>query len=119
MDKQISMISKTSQPHLRNIGNRKFLGQVSAETSVHSFVKSKINYYNVILFGIPKDQINKLQLVLNTAARVVTLARSYNCCYEIAAPVTCILRYYFYDMCPRNTSIAEPRDAWGPLRCQG
>ena len=117
MDKQISMITKTSQPHLRNIGNRKFLGQVSA--SVHSFVKSKIDYYNVILFGIPKDQINKLQLVLNTAARVVNLARPYNCCYEIAAPVTCILTYYFYGMSTRNTSIAKPRDAWGPLRCQG
>jgi len=72
------MISKTSQPHLRNIGNiRKFLGQVSAETSVHSFVKSNIDYYNV-LCGIPKGPINKLQLVLNTAARAVTLARKYD-----------------------------------------
>ena len=37
MDKHISMISETSQLHLRNIGNiRKFLGQGSAGTSVHS-----------------------------------------------------------------------------------
>ena len=100
---------------------RKFLGQGSAETSVHSFVKCKIDYCDVLLFGIPKDQINKLQLVLNTVARVVTLARKYDhiTCYEIAAPVTCILTYYFYDMSARNTSIAEPRDAWGPIRCQG
>ena len=43
--KHISIIRKTSQHHLRNLGNvRKFLDQGSAETSVHSFFTSKIDY---------------------------------------------------------------------------
>ena len=32
----------------------------------------------MLLFGLPKYQIDKLRLVLNTAARVVTLARKYD-----------------------------------------
>ena len=63
-DKHISMKFKTSQHHLRNIGNiKKFLDQASAETLVHSFVTSKIDYCNALLFGLPKYQLNRLQLV--------------------------------------------------------
>ena len=47
-----------------NIGNiTKFLDQASAETLVHSFVTSKIDYCNALLFGLPKYQLNRLQLV--------------------------------------------------------
>ena len=61
MDKYTSMICKTSQHHLQNRGKiRKFLDQGSAETLVHSFVTSKI----VLLFGLPKYLISRLQLVL-------------------------------------------------------
>ena len=71
IDKHISMICKTSQHHLRNIGNiREFLDQGSAETLVHSFVPSKI-------------EISRLHLVLNSAALVVTLA----CKYDHRTPV--------------------------------
>ena len=78
MDKHVSVICKTSQHHLQNIGNiRKFLDHGSAETLVHSFVTSKIDCCNGLLFGLPKYQINRLQLVLNTVARVVTLACKY------------------------------------------
>ena len=78
MDKHISMMCKTSQHHLRNIGNiRGFLDKGSAETLVHSFVTSKIDYCNALFFGLPKYQINRLHLVLNTAARVVTPAYKY------------------------------------------
>ena len=64
MDKhKFTMICKTSQHHLRNIGNiKKFLDQVSAKTLVHSFVTSIINYCNALLFGLPKYQSNRLQL---------------------------------------------------------
>ena len=79
MDKHTSMICKTSQHHLWNIRKiLKFLDPSSAETLVHSFVTSKIDYCNALLFGLPKYQINRLQLVLNTAALVVTLALKYD-----------------------------------------
>ena len=70
---------RASRHRLRNIGNiREFLDQGSAETLVHCFVTSKIDYCNALLFGLPKYQINRLHLVLNTAARVVTLAYKYD-----------------------------------------
>ena len=79
IDKHNSMICKTSQHHLRNIGNiREFLDQGSAETLFHSFVTSKIDNCNALLFGLPKYEIIRLHLVLNSAALVVTLARKYD-----------------------------------------
>ena len=75
-DKHIRMICKTSQYHLCNMRNiRKFSDQCSANTLVHSFVTSNIDYCNAFLFGLPKYQISRLQLVVNTAVRVVTLTR--------------------------------------------
>ena len=60
-----------SDYHLRNIGKvRKYLDESPTETLIHAFVTSKY-------------QINSLQLVLNTAARVVT----HTCKYEHITPV--------------------------------
>ena len=44
----------------------------SATTLVHSFVASCIDYCNAVLAGAPKATTNKLQRVLNAAARVVS-----------------------------------------------
>ena len=57
---------------------RKYLDEGSAETLVHAFVSSKLDYCNSLLFGLPKCLINRLQLVHNTAARVVTCTRKYD-----------------------------------------
>jgi len=43
----------------------------SAATLVYSFVASRIDYCNAVLAGAPKATTNKLQRVLNAAARVV------------------------------------------------
>ena len=52
---------KTILAHLRNIGNiTKFLDQGSAETLVHSFVTSKIDYI-IMLFCLDLYLINILQ----------------------------------------------------------
>ena len=56
MDKHIYLVwyvkpPKTILARLRNIGNiRKFLDQGSAETLVHSFVTSKIDYIVMLFF---------------------------------------------------------------------
>ena len=61
LDKYISIVCKSSQHHLRNIGNiRKYLDHGSAETLVHSFVTSEIGYCNARLLGRPKYQINRM-----------------------------------------------------------
>ena len=71
-NEQISKICKSSHYHLRNIGKiRKYLDESSTEPLIHAFVASKLDYCNAFLNGLPKYQINRLQLVLNTAACVV------------------------------------------------
>ena len=78
-DHHITAICKTSQYHLTNVTrNRKHLDEASTETLVHAFVSSILDHCNVLIHGLPKYQLNRLQLVLNTAARVVTCTRKYD-----------------------------------------
>ncbi len=49
-----------------------------AEKLVHAFVTSRLDYCNALLGGCPASSINKLQIVQNTAARVLTRSRKYD-----------------------------------------
>ena len=51
---------------------RRSLDQESAATLVHAFVTSRVDYCNTLLAGAPKVTTDKLQRVLNAAARVLT-----------------------------------------------
>ena len=42
------------------------------ETLVHAFITSRVDYCNTLLAGAPKVTTDKLQRVLNAAARVLT-----------------------------------------------
>ena len=55
--------------NLRRI--RKYLDQTNAETLVHAFISSKIDYCNGLLYGVPDRQIMKLQRIQNACARLV------------------------------------------------
>ena len=50
---------------------RKFLSEDSTKILIHVFVASHIDYCNSLPFGIPQYQIDRLQNVLNAAARLV------------------------------------------------
>jgi len=43
----------------------------AAKTVVNSFVVSRLDYCNSLLAGVPQYQLNRLQAVINTAARLV------------------------------------------------
>ena len=47
----------------------------TAKTLVHAFVTSKLDNCNALSYGLPKYKIQRLQYVLNSAARLVTLSR--------------------------------------------
>ena len=65
--------------HLRNISKiRKYLTEEATETRVHTFVSSKLDYCNPLLYGLPKHMISRLQSVQNTAARIVTLTKKFD-----------------------------------------
>ena len=49
-----------------------FLSKNDAEKLIHAFVTFRLDYCNDVLSGYPDKALNKLQLVLNTAARILT-----------------------------------------------
>ncbi len=77
-ENHISNVTKTAFFHLRNIAKlRNMLSVSDAEKLVHAFMTSRLDYCNALLGGCPASSINKLQIVQNTAARVLTRSRKY------------------------------------------
>ena len=56
---------------------RTYLDRESAEAIIHAFVTTNLDYCNAILHGLPKALLNRLQLVQNRAARIVTFTKKY------------------------------------------
>ena len=73
MEKQVNSVCRACYTKLRQISYiRPYLTTSATKTLVHSLVTSKLDYCNVLLSGLPKTTLNKLQTVQNTAARIVT-----------------------------------------------
>ncbi len=49
-----------------------------AEKLVHAFMTTRLDYCNALLVDCPASSINKLQIVQNAAARVLTRSRKYD-----------------------------------------
>ena len=63
---------------LTNIGKiRSYLDRESTEAIIHAFVTTNLDYCNAILYGLPKVLLNRLQLVQNRAARIVTFTKTH------------------------------------------
>ena len=77
MNDHITSICKSSYFHLRNIGAiRPYLTSEIAAQVIHSFVTSKLDYCNSLLYGLPDKSLFRLQKVQNTAIRIITLCNS-------------------------------------------
>jgi len=73
LDRHVSVVSASGFYWLWQLGRwRRSLDTQSAATLVHSFVSSRIDYCNAVLAGAPKVTTDKLQRVMNAAARVIT-----------------------------------------------
>ena len=77
LEKHVMNTCKTAFYHLRNIAKiRNCLSQDNAETLVHAFISSKLDFCNALLYGLPQSVIDRLRYVQNCAARLVTRTRS-------------------------------------------
>ncbi|KAF7648422.1 hypothetical protein LDENG_00157170, partial [Lucifuga dentata] len=69
-------VAKSAFYHLKNISKvRSFLSLSNTERLVHAFITSRLDYCNALLSGLPQNTINHLQLIQNSAARVLTRTR--------------------------------------------
>ena len=75
----VNQIIKTSYFHLRRISKiRPHLDQATTAKVIQSMVTSRLDYNNAILTGAAKHNINRLQIVQNNAARLLTRTKSYD-----------------------------------------
>ena len=68
---------------------RKYLSRRSIETLIHSFVSSRVDYCNSLLYGPLAYQLNKLPRVQNAAARLILQESKY--CH--VRPLLCNLHW--------------------------
>ncbi len=91
-DSHVSSICKTAFFNLKNISKlRPMLSMSNAEILIHAFMTSMLDYCNALLGGCSARLINKLQMVQNTAARVLIRTRKYDLKYGLlqSVPVCC------------------------------
>ena len=70
---QINSLSKSCHFHIRDIRRIRHLRPLSAATALaNSLVSSKLDYCNSLYNGISQANLNKIQRIQNTLARVVT-----------------------------------------------
>ena len=86
----INEMCKKARYAIRSIGRiRKYLHFDGLKTLVNSFVIFRLVYCNSLLYDFPKYQRDKLQRIQNTAARMITGARSSDHIIESTAMATC------------------------------
>ena len=73
MEKHVSIVCKSAFYHLRNIAKiKKYLPKSVLAQLIHSFITSRLDYGNSLLYGSSVSHVRKLQLVQNASARLLT-----------------------------------------------
>ena len=74
--KQINSVCSSAYLALSNISKiRRYLDRPTTEKLVHAFISSRLDQCNSLYYGLPDRQLQKLQRVQNSAARVVAFVK--------------------------------------------
>ena len=72
MEKHVNAVSRACRYHIRSIGKiRRFLDETACQSLISALVLSRLDYANSLLYGTPQKILQKLQLVQNSAARML------------------------------------------------
>ena len=72
----VNHISKSCFFSLHRLSKiRSCLNQSTTEKLVHAFITSRLDYCNSILYGCPENEIEKLQAIQNSAARLIKVKK--------------------------------------------
>ena len=73
MQHRVGEICRSANYHLYKIGKiRHLLTESATVSAVRTLVISRLDYCNGLLFGVPSNLLNRVQLVQNSAARLVS-----------------------------------------------
>ncbi len=73
LDAYISKLSKAAFFQLRRLAQlRSYVSPKDAESLVHAFITSRLDYCNALFAGLPLHSISRLQYIQNSAARILT-----------------------------------------------
>ena len=74
MDVHVAAVCRSGYYHLRQLRPlTRSLSSAAAETVVHAFIASRLDYCNALLYGVSDKLMRRLQSVQNAAARLVTV----------------------------------------------
>ena len=78
-EEHVNELCRTAFYHIRNISRiRPCLSIDSTKTLVHALVTSRLGHCNSLLYGLPDYLIQRLQYVMNAAAKVITCKRKFD-----------------------------------------
>jgi len=78
MKEHIANQCRSMMMHLRNILHiRCFINTEATESLIHALITSRLDYCNSLLYGVPQCELKKLQMVQNTAARIVSKKKKF------------------------------------------
>ena len=79
MSRHVNQICKIGYYHLKNISAiRKNLDKKDTEKIIHAFISSTLDYGNALLYGTSQKNLNKLQVLQNSAARLIEKLRKHD-----------------------------------------